>query len=147
MKTAPKIITGIGIALILFTIVINIQFTEKINNKLDDRILVAYSKGLGIGGIVSIAILDNGTIVNYDVHLDKKINQIDSDELTQIKNAINNNQFKISKISLLDKWRRNNPGCFDCDMSTSILINKNGETITIEPNGIIWNIISKIRLY
>ncbi len=145
MKTILKIIIGIGIALILFTIVINIPFTEKINNRLDNNILVAYSKGIGIGGVVSAIFLNNGTIKIS--HNDLETKSLSSEELNQIKNAINNNQFTISKISILDKWKRKYPGCIDCYTGIGILVNKNGETIKIEPNGVIWNIISKKKLF
>ncbi|MEK6936929.1 MAG: hypothetical protein AABW58_02560 [Nanoarchaeota archaeon] len=147
MKNLIQIAISIAILLISFLIIINIPFEEKVSTKLNDNILLIYSKGIGIGGIVSLAMLNNGVIVNYDVHLNKTINQLSSEELNQLRSAINNNQFEVSKISLLNKWKGRLPGCFDCDMSVHIYINKNGETIKVGKSDIIWNIVSKLKLF
>ena len=146
MKTLSKIMVGIGIALILFIIVINIPFTEKINNNFEKReILVVFSKGLGIGGLISGRIYENGTIDYFSEKIETK--RLFDEELNKIKDAIDNNQFTISKTTLYNKWRSKYPDCADCYTGIIIWINKNGESIKIEPNGVIWDIISNKKLF
>jgi len=150
MKTISKIIIGVGIALVLFIIAINIPFEEKSGIKLDSDVLVFYVKSIG-QGVISIEILNNGSVGRVKTYINRpwefeEIDKLNPEELNQLKNAINNNQFTLSKTNLLDRWRINNPGCFDCDFSTNILINKNGETIKIGKSETIWNIVLGIKL-
>jgi|SRR3989344_3398590 len=150
MKTISKIIIGIFIFLVLFTIIIKYPFEEQSNFKLDDNVLVFYSQGLGIAGRSDIEILNNGSIVRVKTYINKpwefeQIDKLNSEELNRLKIAIDNNQFTISKISLLDKWIRENRSDFvwDGDNSIEIWINKNGQVIKIQLNGVIWDIIKK----
>ena len=146
-----KIILTLLITLILIVIAINIPFTEKPSITLEDNVLLFYSKGLGIAGGVDIQILNNGSVGRVKTYINKpwefkEIGKLNQDELNELKTAINNNGFTIRKTSLLERYRIRNPFCFDCDMSTGLLINKNGEVINVAKSDVIWGIISKINL-
>lgn len=152
MRTISKIILILGIALVLFLVIINIPFTEKSEIMLEDNVLVFYSQGLGIAGKTTIEILNNGAIGKVKTYINRswefeEFDKLTSEELNQLKGTINNNQFTISKTSLLEKYRRNNPSCFDCDISTELIINKNGETIIIEESEEIYAIIEDLNLF
>lgn len=151
MRISSKITLIIGIVLVLFLIIVNIQFKEKINLKLEENVLVYYSQGLGIAGRANIEILNDGSIGKVKTYVNKpwkfeEFDRLSSEELNQLKNAINNNQFTLSKTSLFEMWRINNPGCFDCDMSAWLYINKNSETIKVGRSKIIWDIVLGIKL-
>ncbi len=141
-----KLLISLGLILIVFIIIINIPFEEKVNNNLEKRdILVAYSQGLGIGGIASVSIYENGTIEYFSNKIGTK--QLNPEELNKLKNAINNNQFSVSKISTWTKWRSKFPDCADCYTGIEIIINKNGQAIKIKLDGVIWDIISRQKLF
>ena len=141
-----KIIFITLILLILFTVTINIPFIEKSKINLENDALVYYLESFG-EGTFHIKIFNDGSIkvLEYRTGKYKLIDTLSNDKLEQLKNSINNNEFTIKKNSLWKKYRIRYPGCVDCYMATDIFINKNGKTILISENKIVFEIIKELK--
>jgi len=103
--------------------------------KLDNSTLV-YEYWFGPAYFHSVMIYKNGS-ARYDGYAGEPTT-ISNEELTKLMEFIDERKFTENEI-------QPTPTCVDCDQGVKFFVNYNGQTISIEDDGLIRNITQKIR--
>jgi len=142
MKKSLKILLSIIGILAIGLVIINFPLTKSTSWKLDNSILLEYHQFGGIGGSMIIIKIFKNSSVEFNEGRDRLTKVLSNEDIQRLKSFIGSKEYSVEKTSLSAKWIE--PTCCDL-MSTSYLINEDGETIMISYDKRVSDIIQPIE--